>query len=265
MTTETFYNQLAPCYHLNYADWNASMERQAALLHGIIQEVWGSKVSSVLDAACGIGTQALGLAALGYRMAASDLSGEAVERARQEAAARSLDIDFEVADMRCVSAAHGERRFDLVIACDNAVPHLLSDADLLRAFEQFHACLHPGGGCLLTVRDYQREEKSGVHVKPIELRRDAAGVRHFVWQVWEFDGPTYDLSLYLAEDGGQDACVTRVLRSRCYAVGTDTLMRLMRQAGFEDVTRLDDRFYQPVLVGSKRSRERRRLVPKAEA
>ena len=252
MTTETFYNQLAPYYHLNFADWNASIERQAAQLQGVIQEVWGDRVSSVLDAACGIGTQALGLAALGYLMAASDFSGDAVERARQEAATRSLDIRFDVADMRRVSAAHGGRRFDLVIACDNSVPHLLSDADLLRAFEQFHACLNPGGGCLLTVRDYQREEKSGVQVKPVELRRDAGGARRFVWQVWEFDGPIYDLSLYLAEDGGKDECVTRVLRSRYYAVGTDTLMCLMRQAGFEDVRRLDDRFYQPILVGSKR-------------
>jgi 2-polyprenyl-3-methyl-5-hydroxy-6-metoxy-1,4-benzoquinol methylase len=113
----------------------------------------------VLDAACGIGTQALGLAALCHRVTASDLSAEAVERASREAGRRSLPIDFSVADMR-QAYEHHRRRFDLVIACDNAVPHLLTDEDLLTAFGQFFACVRPGGGVLLTVRDYEKEDKA---------------------------------------------------------------------------------------------------------
>jgi hypothetical protein len=41
------------------------------------------------------------------------------------------------------------------------------------------------------------------------------------------------------------------MRSKYYAVGTDRLMELMRRARFASVERLDRRFYQPVLVGSK--------------
>jgi hypothetical protein len=44
---------------------------------------------------------------------------------------------------------------------------------------------------------------------------------------------------------------TRVIRTEYYAVGTDRLIELMRDAGFNDVRRLDDRFFQPVLVGTK--------------
>jgi hypothetical protein len=36
-----------------------------------------------------------------------------------------------------------------------------------------------------------------------------------------------------------------------YAIGTGRLLELMRQAGFASVERLDGRFYQPVLVGSR--------------
>ncbi len=228
------------------------MARQAAALDGIIRQRWGEEVRTVLDAACGIGTQALGLAAQGYRVTASDLSHAEVERARREAAVRGLTVDFTVADMREAFTAHGGPQFDLVIACDNSVPHLLTDDDLRQAFGQFYACLRPGGGCLLTVRDYDREERGGVQIKPVAFRVDPDGVRRLTFQVWESDGPYYDFSLYLIEDRGGPDAVTHVLRSRYYAVGTDRLLALMIEAGFADVGRLDDVFYQPVLVGTKR-------------
>lgn len=226
------------------------MERQGAALHSIIQDEWGTEVQTVLDAACGIGTQTFGLATYGYHMTASDLSGEAVARARREAALRSLTVDFAVADMREVYSAHGGKQFDLVVACDNSVPHLLTDADLLRAFQQFYACCRPGGGCLISVRDYDAEERGGTQVKPASLRIEN-GIRYLVFQVWEWDGPCYNLSLYLMEDNGDTDCKTHVMRSRYYAVRTSTLISLMEQAGFQSVHRIDGVFYQPVLVGTR--------------
>jgi SAM-dependent methyltransferase len=189
------------------------------------------------------------LAALGYRVTGSDLSSEAIERARREAQKRSLDIPFSVADMRHVFAHH-QQQFDLVIACDNSVPHLLTDDDLLAAFEQFYACTRPGGGCLLTVRDYDREERTGTQVKPYGVRSEG-GARYLVFQVWDFHGAIYDLAMYFVEDRGGAECRTRVIRSQYYAVGTGTLMDLMRRAGFAQVERLDGCFYQPVLVATR--------------
>jgi SAM-dependent methyltransferase len=249
VTVETFYDQLAPFYHLVFPDWEASIQRQAAALDAILREHWGEGRLTILDAACGIGTQALGLAALGHAVTASDLSGDAIERARREARQRSLDIRFSIADMRRLSAHHG-KQFDLVIACDNAVPHLLTDEELLAAFGQFFACTRPGGGCLITVRDYDQEERAGIQVKPYGIRVEG-GARYLVFQVWEFREMIYDLAMYFVEDRGGPSCVTHVMRSRYYAVGTGKLMALMRQARFVQVERLDGRFYQPVLLGRK--------------
>jgi SAM-dependent methyltransferase len=245
----TFYDQLAPFYHLIFPDWEASIRRQAAALDALLREHWGEGRLDVLDVACGIGTQTLGLAALGHRLTASDVSAAAVERAKREAAARGLTIDFSVADMRQAAAQH-RRAFDLVLACDNAVPHLLTDDDLATAFGQFFACTRPGGGCLVTVRDYDREDRSATQVRPHGIRVEGQ-VRYLAVQAWEFHGAVYDLSLYLIEDRGGAGCVTRVMRSRYYAVGTDRLLELMRGAGFVQVERLDDRFYQPVLLGKR--------------
>jgi len=244
-----FYDSLAPFYHLIFPDWEASIRRQADALNGIIRERWGETPLSVLDVACGIGTQSLGLAMLGHRVTASDLSAGAVERARREAESRGLAIRFSVADMR-QAAAHHREQFDLVIACDNSVPHLLTDADLLAAFRQFLACTRPGGGCLISVRDYDREERTGVQVKLYGIR-DEVGSRYLVWQVWEYHGSVYDLSMYFVEDRGAAGCTTQVMRSRYYAIGMDRLANLMTQAGFVQVERLDGRFYQPILLGRR--------------
>ncbi|MFC1975165.1 class I SAM-dependent DNA methyltransferase [Chloroflexota bacterium] len=249
MTTLDFYNQLAPFYHLVYPDWEASIQQQASVLDGIIREFWGGEVKTILDITCGIGTQTLGLAQLGYHLTGSDFSENAIERARQEATVRELVIDFSVADMR-QAYAHHQKQFDLVIACDNAVPHLLTDDEILLAFRQFYQCTRPGGGCLITVRDYDKEERSGVQVKPSGIRIDN-DIRYLVFQVWEFHNLVYDLSMYFVEDQGGSDCVTHVMRSKYYAVGTDKLISLMRKAGFEQVQRLDDRLYQPVIMGKR--------------
>ena len=74
MSVERFYDELAPFYHLIFPDWEASIQRQAESLDGVIRERWGEGRLSILDVACGIGTQALGLAALGHRVTASDIS-----------------------------------------------------------------------------------------------------------------------------------------------------------------------------------------------
>jgi SAM-dependent methyltransferase len=248
-TSSAFYDQLTPFYHLLFPDWQASIRRQAAALDGIIREYLGEGAQTVLDVACGIGTQALGLAALGYPVTASDLSSEVVARARREAEARGLQLDLSVADM-CGAYTHHQREFDVVMACDNALPHLLTDEELLRAFQQFHLCTRPGGLCLISVRDYDKEERAGVQVKPYGVRVEA-GTRYLLFQVWEFDGPLYDLAMYFVEDRGGSDVATRVMRSKYYAVGTDRLMALMREAGFREVQRLDDRFYQPILIGKR--------------
>jgi len=249
MTPDEFYDQLTPFYHLIYPDWETSIRQQAAALDSIIQEFWGAETTAILDVACGIGTQTLGLAQLGYQVTAADLSRAAVARARREATTRHLDLHCFVADMRHM-AVHSQQRYDVVMACDNAVPHLLTDEDILTAFRALYTCIRPGGGCLITVRDYDREDRTGIQVKPHGLRMEG-NTRYLLFQVWEFRGALYELALYCIEDRGGRHSMTHVLRTTYYAIGTETLMALMRQAGFRDVQQLEARFYQPVLIGTR--------------
>lgn len=252
-----FYERLAPWYHLIYPDWEASVAHQGEVLDRLLHEALGRR-GTLLDAACGVGTQALGLAGRGWQVTASDLAAGAVERLRSEAAARGLEVDASVADLRQVADHHG-RRFDAVIACDNALPHLLTDEDLLVALRQLHRATEPGGVLVLSVRDYDALRATGqldgptIHPRAVHV---ADGTRRSVFQVWEpTDHPdgrlTYTLTMYLVEDSGGPQPTTHAVRSEYHAIGIDRLLELMQEAGFSDCRRIDEVFFQPLLVGRR--------------
>src|SRR5690242_11666629 len=94
-----FYDELAPLYHLFFEDWDASIRRQGQQLSEILRREWPDH-SSVLDVSCGIGTQAIALAMQGYRVRGSDISTQAIARAKSESSARGQSIEFSTCDMR---------------------------------------------------------------------------------------------------------------------------------------------------------------------
>jgi SAM-dependent methyltransferase len=247
---EGFYDDLAPYYKWLHTDWKTSVTYQASIMDAVIREFFGASVRQILDAACGIGTQTLGLAELGYCVTASDISSAAIEQARDEARRRNLAIDFRIADMRQLWQVH-QRKFDMIIACDNAIPHLLSDADIHTALDQFHRCTVPGGGCIISLRDYATMTRGGRQFYP-RLIHDTDRGRMVLFDVWEFDGDYYDLTIYVVEDIGQAEAQTHVIRGgRYYCVTTETLEKFFRQAGFVEVRTLKDRFFQPLMVAKK--------------
>ena len=71
---------------------------KTAALDALIRGRWPPTDLPVLDIAAGIGTQAIGLASLGYRLIASDLSRIAIRRARDEAIHRGVPFPACVAD-----------------------------------------------------------------------------------------------------------------------------------------------------------------------
>jgi SAM-dependent methyltransferase len=250
--TDNYYDDLAPFYKYIYPDWEASAWRQANALHGVIQEYAGDDANSILDAACGIGTQCLGLAELGYQVTASDLSQDELHQAQQEAEKRGLAIEFQVADMRRVWDTF-QREFAVVMACDNAVPHLLTEADILQAFRQFFRCTQAGGICIITVRDYALLEKpaNGQKLYPRSVHKTSEG-QMVMFDTWDFEGDFYQITTYIVEDMGGTIAQTHILRGgKYYCVEIQALERLFLKAGFKSVETLRQRFFQPLIVARK--------------
>jgi hypothetical protein len=71
-----------------------------------------------------------------------------------------------------------------------------------------------------------------------------------MFQVWDVEATTYQVSLYFIEDNGT-SCETRVARTRYNMVPIRRLMELLTDVGYSEVMRLDEGFYQPVIVGKR--------------
>ena len=246
-SVRAFYDGLAPLYHLVYENWEAGVARHGAALASLIREQWGAGPRTILDAAVGIGTQALGLLALGFGVTGSDLSLAAVSRARHEAAARRTPLCGVVADFRALPFRTASA--DVVIVCDNALPHLETPGDIETALGQCFRCARPGGGCLVSMRDYGPPPPPGtVEVRPYG-ERAWAGRRYHLRQVWSWRGPRYDVSFEITPADGGDGAI--VLKTSYLAIPVARVAELMSAVGFQGVRRVDDRFFQPVLVGTR--------------
>ena len=90
--TQSFYNNIASQYDKLFLDWRTTMQEQAVLLNGIFQENGFDHTARILDCACGIGTQAIGLSMLGYDVTASDLSDGELKEAKKRAAENDTEI-----------------------------------------------------------------------------------------------------------------------------------------------------------------------------
>lgn len=247
-----------------FQDWEATIARQAGIFHAIFASRFGIsdknvQATRILEIGTGIGTQLLGLAPLGYRITATDLSNEAIERCKTEVARRNISSVTEFhggLDMRTArSELFADAPFDLILSADNCIPHLLSDKDILDAFKAFHSCLKPGGGLLITVRDYATESRESPQFRPYGIRQ-RNGQKYIAYQTWEFADPdpdVYTVSMFFCNDDGSDAPTTRVSRTKYRMVTVDRLIELMKEAGFTDVGRIegDGGFYQPVIAATR--------------
>jgi len=251
-TVSRFYDEFASHYHLIFDNWEASMTRQAAAISSILRRETGSGGSvNVLDCACGIGTQSLGLAKLGYHVTGSDLSAGAVRRARAEAAVRDLNVPFYMADIRHLDELP-IGGFDAVISMDNALPHLLTDEDLAEAARQMRTKLRPGGTLLASIRDYDQLIRDRPTVQGPTFYSDS-GCRRIIFQVWDWaDARRYMFHLYITREtpsGWSNFHGASVYR----AVLREEITAILASSGFANMRWLfpnESRLYLPVVIAT---------------
>jgi len=248
--TNKFYNDLAPYYHLMFEDWDAVVARQAEALGPLIAELAGPGPKRILDATCGIGTQAIGLALKGHAVTASDLSPPAVARGRQEAERFGVEMTFGTADLREVDRSV-TGPFDLVVSLDNALPHLESDRDLRLALAAVRKLLGREGLFLASVRDYDRLRRERPEGTPLAIYREAEGERR-VQQTWDWwpDGEGYDLTLRIERRRGGKSD-TLVFSGRYRALRREELNTALEASGFPVLTWLppeETGFFQPIVA-----------------
>jgi ubiquinone/menaquinone biosynthesis C-methylase UbiE len=248
---QRFYDELAADYDRIFADWDLSIAHQAAVFTRLIERQAGGGSLRVLDCACGIGTQAIGLCRAGHHVVGSDLSVNAVRRAPVEAARRGAALPTVAADLRHLPFGAGT--FDVVVCADNALPHLLTPADMVAGLASMARVLASRGLLILTVRDYDEARRSRpAATLPQVSQRDGGAVITFqVWD-WHPDGERYDLTHFQVHSAA-GGWVTRARTATYWAITRAELTGYAEAAGLRDVAwhePQDSGYYQPILTAS---------------
>ena len=248
--TQTFYNHLAPQYHKLFLSWDNSVAEQAALLDKLFCANGFDRSARILDCACGIGTQAIGLGLLGYDVTASDISEGALAEAEKRAAEMGAELTFTKADF-CALGESFTQTFDVIIAMDNALPHMLSRAALESAVGSIAGKLSPGGVFVGSIRDYDALLLDTPPYSAPYIHKTNEGQR-VAFQTWDWEGENYTLTQYIVEDEETLQLSKFVCEYR--ATRREELTELLLAKGCCEVRWLfpeETAFYQPIVVAKK--------------
>lgn len=248
--TQTFYDNMAPQYDKLFLDWQATTHEQAVILNKLFVDNGFDKTARILDCACGIGTQAIGLAALGYTVTASDISDGELAEAAARARENDVNIRFRHADFCALSEAFSEK-FDIVIAMDNALPHMLTSAALESAVRSIAGQIKPGGIFVASIRDYDSLLAQKPPYSPPYIHKTDKGQR-VSFQTWVWSGENYQLTQYMIDDE-EDLQISKFV-CEYRATRREELTNLLQSNGCGQVlwkSPEETGFYQPIVIATK--------------
>lgn len=250
-----FYDGFADQYRFLFADWQASVRRQAKIISEFLTGLGYAPPCTVLDCTCGIGTQSIALATRGYQVHGTDLSARSIERAREYSTSFTLEfpITFDTADL--LQPPNDPAQYDVVLAFDNPLAHIQTQDDLRTAFQTMALQLSIGGLLTTSLRDYDTLAKERPRQSHVSVTDDDSGHR-IMFQVWDWhnDGSGYQSEMFVITQQG-DGWQTRSYRSIFRAWRRDELSDTLADVGLSDVQwHMPDEtgFYQPIVTAIKR-------------
>ena len=166
------------------------------------------------------------------------------------AARNGVDIPFVQANFCALEEVFSET-FDIVIAMDNVLPHMLTSADLEAAVGSITGRVKENGIFVASIRDYDEMLKLKPPYSPPYIHQTDKGQR-VSFQTWHWEGDNYRLVQYIIEDEdtlqiGKFECAYRATRR-------EELTELLLNKGCREVKWLfpeDTGFYQPIVVARK--------------
>lgn len=247
---QNFYDNLASQYDKFFLDWNSVMHEQALILDKIFCENGYDKTTQILDCACGIGTQAIGLGLLSYNVTASDISDGEIAEAKRRALDNNVNINFKHADF-CALSKTFSQQFDIVIAMDNALPHMLSKEALEVAVGSIVNQIAEGGMFVASIRDYDELLINKPPYSPPYIYKTNKGQR-VSFQTWDWDGDCYKLIQYIIDD--EETLKISKFECEYRATKREEITNLFLSKGCVKVEWKfpeETGFYQPIVIAKK--------------
>ena len=172
---------------------------------------------SILDLACGTGSQVFWLAGRGFRVTGCDISPAMLRIARN----KSRKADLRLGDMRTFR----DGTFDGAVTISNAVGHL-TRRDFERAMRNIRANLTPSG---LYVFDIYNLEWVKKHLERLTIDWIGKSVRHVQYSTLDRKGVLTSFTTVMKRTGDARIAVTLQLYS------ADELRGMLKKNGFRRV------------------------------
>jgi SAM-dependent methyltransferase len=248
--TTGFYDAIAEYYPYFYRDWETQLQREGLGLRSLFR---GRGVTTILDASCGAGAQAIPLAQLGYQVTAVDPSYGMLRKLEEFASNYGVlsKLQYRLGDFLSLTTIV-DSGFDAVITKGNALPHLLLDREVETAAHNFYTLLRPGGTLVIGMRDFGPFMLDRPRFIPGFIHTHDDGSELITFDTWEWhDGPPVITSqnLFIVKGKGQHY-ETLKRRVAYRPLSTDEVKVVLLEEGFEDVSDHADRA-ERVLVARK--------------
>ncbi len=163
-------------------DWDARLKRELPVIRAVLGP---PGELGILDAGCGTGHQAAGMAALGYRVTGADISEEMLAVARDTVRHGNREVELVCTPYQSMPAALGERKFDGVYCLANSLAAAGARDAVREALAAFAACLRPGGKLFVQVLNFLPMRLEEPCLRGPRVTRvggyEYVSVRHFVF------------------------------------------------------------------------------------
>lgn len=214
---------------------------------GWLDAYWelNGRPSRVVDLGCGTGTISLPLAASGLRVVGIDISETMLSVAQHKEAAARSDTPFAGSVQWSCQDMRGwvwPEPADSVISLCDCMSYLLTEDDVRRTIGRVWEGLAPGGTFIFDMHHRNRIEEYAAG-EPFILDEDDVS---YIWTCELDEGTgtvTHRLSFFIRE-GDRYVKVVETHRQRAYA--EKTIVRLLEEAGFENIRSFADFSFEPI-------------------
>ena len=142
-------------------------------------------------------------------------------------------------------------KFDIVIAMDNALPHMLTSSNLKNAIKSITEQINPNGIFVASIRDYDSLLMEKPPYSPPYIHKTDKGQR-VSFQTWVWNGDNYKLTQYIVDD--EENLQVSKFECEYRATKREEITNLLMACGCSNVEwKFPDEtgFYQPIVVARK--------------
>lgn len=191
---ESAYRSLASVYDWLVPDQLATPDGNLAAYEAVTSRLRPG--ARVLDASCGIGLLAVGLARAGFRVTACDASADMVDRTRALADEHGVAFPTAVCRWDQLAEQGWDAQFDAVFCVGNSLAHAEGRTGRLASLQGMAAVLGHGGLLALTSRNWERVRADGDRLDVWDRLVERDGRRGLVVYSWRIP-PSWEAEHHL--------------------------------------------------------------------